>query len=159
MGAIICCEEFVLFQIRIPLLLPDSHTPLLLAAAPSTDSSLPENVTVAAKSFSKPKPKPGLWNLAKAEPRQQQQQQQQQQSSSETIVETPTPSIKVTEPSFDSNANAEEKSIASSGNTKGHSIQFADLVMSTLPSQVRRLHDLVSSGRFLQLDGRNERRM
>ena len=143
MGAIICCEEFVLFQIRIPLLLlPDSHTPLLLAGAPSTDSSLPENVTVAAKSFSKPKPKPGLWNLAKAEPRQL-LQQQQQQSSSETIVETPTPSIKVTEPSFDSNANAEEKSIASSGNTKGHSIQFADLVMSTLPSQVRRLHDLV----------------
>ena len=142
---------------------PDSETPLLVRSTDQISDSQPTSSEVAdaAKAFSqlKSKPKTGLWNIAAKpaaplqqkdlprandlpqpkEQRQQPKELQRQQPKQSSSVESAVPSITVTEHTFDTNANAEErKDTVNSGIGKPQSsIHFSDVVMSTLPSQVR----------------------
>ena len=141
------------------ILATDSHTPLLVkrkrpVSDASEDTLASKEVSDAAKAFSKlkNKPKTGLWGLAakanqsQQSDRQQEQQQSQhqqqphQQQHSPSSVESPVPLIKVSEPSFDKNANAshvDDKSKKTSFNGKSLKSQhFSDVVMSSFPSQV-----------------------
>ena len=140
------------------ILATDSHTPLLVkrkrpVSDASEDTPASKEVSDAAKAFSKlkNKPKTGLWGLAakanqsqqsdvQQEQQQQQQQQPHQQQHSPSSVESPVPLIKVSEPSFDKNANAshvDDKSKKTSLNGKSLKSQhFSDVVMSSFPSQV-----------------------
>ena len=137
----------------------DSGTPLLVRGAGRASDSQPTEVADPTKAFSNfsSKPKSGLWSKATKpaaplllkdppgasdppgandlrQPPKELQRHQQQASS----VESPVPSITLTQPTFDAIA---EKGILARKDTENSgmgksSIHFSDVVMSTLPSQV-----------------------
>jgi len=136
----------------------DSGTPLLVRGAGRASDSQPTEVADPTKAFSNfsSKPKSGLWSKATKpaaplllkdppgasdppgandlrQPPKELQRHQQQASS----VESPVPSITLTQPTFDAIA---EKGILARKDTENSgmgksSIHFSDVVMSTLPSQ------------------------